>query len=732
MDLTPQSLRSGTSDFLFPGLHLLVVWNFAVAQPLFDLFSRTAEFFVLRQSPPLDIILFVFLLSVGLPALSVLVVWGVRVVHAGLSTWLHLLLLGCLSALLALQVLLALQGFPYVSGMVLLLGAGGIGLLTSVMYHLLSPVRTFCTLLSAGLVLFPSLFLFFSPASTLLFSQSADIAAVEIENPPPIVLVIFDEFSSISLMDENHRIDARRYPNFAAFAQDAIWFRNASTMSSWTPQAVPAILTGSYPLPNRLPTVSGYPRNIFTLLGGTYAFQVHGTITELCPHELCTQLREPWSGRMRALFSDVSIVYLHLLLPEDQKSGLPSLQARWKDFADSPALVSPAEERQIPAHVWKALQDSLLAQLDLRLDRPQIFRNFLHAIRPTHQPTLHYLHMLLPHVPYEYLRSGQTYSVDGGHPGITKEIWSGDVWATTQSYQRYLLQVGFVDTLLGQLIAHLKAADLYEKSLIVITADHGVSFRPHDNRRSVTKTNFADIMAVPLFVKAPFQSQGEILDHNVETIDILSTIADILGIKLPWSVDGYSAFSPEPRARTEKASSISTQIALDQFNTAVREAVSRQAALFPPDDPVVPHASPLGLVGQRIQDMPMSDDAQFAITIDQLKHFAQVDPEARFLPTHITGTLHSEEFRFIALALNGTVRVVTRPWSFAVKGKYGRWSALLDAQFFRPGKNTLEVFGVMTHARLATLARGTGSPQHLRVFQPQTEEQKYWHGEESS
>ena len=68
------------------------------------------------------------------------------------------------------------------------------------MYHLLSPVRTFCTLLSAGLVLFPSLFLFFSPASTLLFSQSADIAAVEIENPPPIVLVIFDEFSSISLM----------------------------------------------------------------------------------------------------------------------------------------------------------------------------------------------------------------------------------------------------------------------------------------------------------------------------------------------------------------------------------------------------------------------------------------------------------------------------------------------------------------------------------------------------
>ena len=185
LESQPPHSHSRKSDFLFPGLHLFVVWNFAVAQPLFDLFSRTAEFFVLRQSPPLDIILFVVLLSIVFPALGVLVVWGVRVVHAGLSVWLHLLLVGCLSALLALQAVLALQGSPYVSGIALLLAAGGMGLLTSVVYHVLSPVRTFCTLLSPGLVLFPALFLFFSPASTLLFSQSqsVDIAQVEIERP---------------------------------------------------------------------------------------------------------------------------------------------------------------------------------------------------------------------------------------------------------------------------------------------------------------------------------------------------------------------------------------------------------------------------------------------------------------------------------------------------------------------------------------------------------------------
>ena len=719
MGVLPRYLRSGTSDLLFPGLHLLAVWNFAVAQPLFDLFSRTAEFFVIRQSPPLDIILFVVLLSVGLPALGVLVVWGVRAVHAGLSTCLHLLLLGCLSALLALQALLAFQGLPYISGMVLFLGAGGSGLLMSVIYHLLSPVRTFCTLLSPGIALFPALFLFFSPVSTLLFSSPVEIAQVKIKDPPPIVLVIFDEFSSISLMDEHHRIDAERYPNFATFVEDATWFRNAPSMSSWTHRAVPAILTGSYPLPNRLPTASGYPHNIFTLLGGTYAVQAHGTITELCPHELCTQFREPWSARMRALFSDVSIVYLHLLLPEDQKSALPSLQARWRDFAGVPALLSQAEERQIPAHVWEALQDSLVAQVSTHTDRPRVFSNFLRAIQPAQQPTLYYLHSLLPHAHYVYLPSGQVYSVDYGLNGLTKETWSGDEWALTQSYQRYLLQVEFVDTLLGQLIAHLKTAGLYEKSLIVVTADHGVSFRPHDNRRVISKTNFADIMAVPLFVKAPFQSQGEILDDNVETIDILPTIADILGVELPWPVDGGSALLSESRAGTEKASSISTRIDLDQFDTAVRAAVTRQAALFPPRTPVVPHTAPSGLVGQRVQDLSVNEDAQLAITLDQADLLAQVNLEAPFLPTYITGTLHSEAFRLIALALNGRVRAVTRPWSFAVGGKNGRWAALLDPQFLQSGANTLEAFGVMIRNGRTTLVRGTGASERLPVFEPQ-------------
>ena len=44
-------------------------------------------------------------------------------------------------------------------------------------------------------------------------------------------MVIFDEFSGISLMDRDRRIDRGRFPNLAALADDGVWVpqRNQSS-----------------------------------------------------------------------------------------------------------------------------------------------------------------------------------------------------------------------------------------------------------------------------------------------------------------------------------------------------------------------------------------------------------------------------------------------------------------------------------------------------------------------
>jgi hypothetical protein len=106
---------------------------------------------------------------------------------------------------------------------------------------------------------------------------------------------------------------------------------------------------------------------------------------------------------------------------------------------------------------------------------------------------------------------------------------------------------------LGEFLEHIKKIDLYEKSIIIITADHGVSFHENEHRRSVKfVSNPAEIINVPLFIKLPHQSSGVISDRNVESIDIAPTVADLLGFTLPWPTDGVSVFEEKAPKRPRK------------------------------------------------------------------------------------------------------------------------------------------------------------------------------------
>ena len=94
--------------------------------------------------------------------------------------------------------------------------------------------------------------------------------------------------------------------------------------------------------------------------------------------------------------------------------------------------------------------------------------------------------------------------------------------------------------LVGQLLDHLREIDLYDDALIVVTADHGASFDVGTHRRRAETETLDRILPVPLFVKYPGQSDGGPDDRTVETIDIVPTIADVVGAPVPWGLDGTS------------------------------------------------------------------------------------------------------------------------------------------------------------------------------------------------
>jgi hypothetical protein len=107
-------------------------------------------------------------------------------------------------------------------------------------------------------------------------------------------------------------------------------------------RSVPSALTGL--LPEDAPTApisAELPRNLFTLLGGSYDLDVHESVTNLCPTDLCAS--DDGRGavtRWRDALVDASIVYGHQVLPRDWATGLPAVDQSWEGFLDGAGATS--------------------------------------------------------------------------------------------------------------------------------------------------------------------------------------------------------------------------------------------------------------------------------------------------------------------------------------------------------------------------------------------------------
>jgi hypothetical protein len=93
---------------------------------------------------------------------------------------------------------------------------------------------------------------------------------------------------------------------------------------------------------------------------------------------------------------------------------------------------------------------------------------------------------------------------------------------------------------------------------VVVTVDEGDSFRGGDSRRDPTKTNLGDIAFIPLFVKLPGKENGGVVERHVTSVDILPTIASVLGVKIKWRVDGRSVLAPGAGSRTVRVGKFSS------------------------------------------------------------------------------------------------------------------------------------------------------------------------------
>jgi hypothetical protein len=684
------------------GLHLGALAALAIAQPLFDLISNNPDFLAARRLIGSQVVALGLVLVLVPPLLALAVEALVGLVSRALRALVHLLFMALLVALIAIQ---ALKEVASGAGSAALIAvAATLGLAAAGGYARLSGLRSFVTVLSPAPAVFLAIFLFFSPVNDFTFaSGSAETANVS--SRVPVVMVVFDEVSTIAFEDARERIDPVLYPNLAALARDGTWFRYATAPTDMTGTATPTILTGTVGKRHHPPILSSYPRNLFTLVGRHYRMKVSQEATDLCPRDLCEDASgESAAARDRALASDLGLVYLHVIAPDGIERSLASVSDTVAGFgADTGTVTADGS----PGHTG---HEEVLHELSG--GRPARFENFVRSIDRTAQPTLYYKHSLLPHVPFQYFPDGHRYRSQPHEviPGLVDAPSWGNDYLLQQAYQRHLLQAGFADRLLGTLLRRLHEKHLYDRALVVVTADNGESFLHHASRHLATPQTVGDIADTPLFIKRPFQHSGRISDRHVRTEDILPTIADVLGIRMPWRVDGASVFDRSahiPSAvEVYQRSGRKLTLSLPEFKGRIRASLERKIRLFgsngrPPGlFGIGPHPE---LIGRAVAGLPR---VPVRAEINGADAYASVQLRSDFLPAHLTGTIQraaGPRVLDLAAALNG--RIVAVGESFRLAGNHDEnFSMLLPESAFREGRNHVELLSVKDEGGALVLA----------------------------
>ena len=685
------------------GAHLLVLSAFALAQPLFDILAKHAEFFAVRGSKPRDIVLFALVITF-VPALLLLAVEllvGAVNRRAGLAF--HLVFAGGLFGAFAIQALERAG----LSGTAALIAAAAVaGAAAALALWRTNLVRSFLTILSPAPVVFLAIFLFFSPVTDLVFPDDVDVATAQVRSEAPVVVLVLDELPVVSLLDRNGKIDAGRYPNFARLAGRSTWFRNTTTLSAQTTRAVPAILTGRIPRGRKLPVFQDHPDNLFTLLGGRYRLNVHESQTRLCPDELCGGDGPDTGERLSSLYTDARVVYAHLVAPPAlAEEHLPAIDEAWTGFGEEGAAIENLDAETEAPDV-----DVATFYVD-RLDDFNGFLETLEPARPGGPPSLNLLHLLLPHGPWLHFPSGRVSAVEQPRaPGRDGEHWWSESLAL-QAYGRHLLQLGYTDRLLGRLVRKLEQAGLYDRALVVVVADHGIAFRGGDDRRLPTQKNLQDLAFVPFFVKQPEQRRPEVVDRHTRIVDVVPTIADALDVEVPWELDGRSGFADGAEPDEVQVGRLAAPYAPILARRA--EALRRQVDLFGDGGwDVFALGRYAQLAGRAVEEVEVAGEADGAAAVDAIsaRHLRSFARRSQLLPSPLGGTLTGVGAgETLAVALNGRIAAVCETYG---RGESPvRFSALAPERAFRPGANEVRIFlvdGAPAAPRLRELETSLG------------------------
>jgi arylsulfatase len=176
------------------------------------------------------------------------------------------------------------------------------------------------------------------------------------------------------------------------------------------------------------------------------------------------------------------------------------------------------------------------------------------------RPFFLWLHYVNPHAPYEppapfdgaffdpeATRGPALRPVEGFHGGVPRQ-WAAPGKPLGWYVARYDGEIAAVDAEVGQLLDALDASAVRDRTLVVLTSDHGESLGEHDYYFDHGEDLFDPSIRIPLVLAGPGVEAGRRTDVLATTLDLVPTLLDAVKVSYPPDLAGESLL---PAARGE-------------------------------------------------------------------------------------------------------------------------------------------------------------------------------------
>lgn len=664
--------RVATNSWLTIALSVLGLTTLGIAQPVLDLVGSNPSFFVAHRSGGWAITSFALVVYLLPPIVIIAVVSLFRLLPGRAFDLAGAFAVGLLAAYTLVSIFRRPVGWSTIVFLLTILVVGGALSVAFVRQEAVASLTRILGYISPLIVLW---FLFASAAADLIGASEVEAVGSGATTDLSVVLLVLDELPAASLLRLDGTIDEVKVPNFARLAETSTWYSETATVASRTNWAVPAITTGQMPTGKNIPPdAGGYPQNLFTLVAPSHRLEVDEVLTRLCPENLCPQATDVDTS---LLYEDGLIAAGHIVLPHALANRwFPPISDRWTNFADTAADAQTTNRTP-----------SQRVAADLDENQTERFASFVNDIDSGTDPTLWYHHSGLPHVPWTYLPDGRVYN-GAGLRGLTDGDWTDDERLVDNDAFRHTLQVELVDNLIGDLLDRLEEQGRLDDTLLIVTSDHGAAFVPGTGRRKPDDTNIGGIAHVPLFVKYPGQTSGAIDDRRSQTIDILPTISEVIGLELPKAslVDGISLLEDVPDDRSLQV------VSVDAFVDVIGAVSANSEVAVAAIVDVVPEntkASNSYVRSDLIDDIPRDLaelETRGLIKIKDIDGLTGYDPGSSVVPALMSGQTEG-----ISPTGQLVVLIDGLPAGNAPVADDGRVVVMLDPMKLRGGAVTIEV-----------------------------------------